>query len=54
MVWDPFCGSGTISLVTAAMFYGTLVIMNPSNFNWEHWAIYKPEYLKEYFEMEEA
>ena len=54
MLWDPFCGSGTLGLVAAAMHYGTWVRMDSKNFNWHHWAIFKPEYLEEYFEQETA
>jgi len=36
--------------VAAAMHHETAVRLDPSNFNWQHWAIYKPEYLQQYFE----
>ena len=44
-IWDPFCGSGTIPMVAAAIFYGAFVRMETDNFNWKHWPIFKEEYL---------
>ena len=40
-IWDPFCGSGTIGLVAAAMYYGAWVRLDSANFNWHHWPIFK-------------
>ena len=48
-LWDPFCGSGTLPIVAAAMYYSAFVRMDTDNFNWRHWPIFKPEYLQQYF-----
>ena len=39
-------------MVAAAMHYGAFVRMDSSNFNWHHWAIYREEYLDQYFREE--
>ena len=52
VIWDPFCGSATLPIVAAAMYYGALVRMEAGNFNWTHWSVFKPEYLEQYFQQE--
>lgn len=48
-LWDPLCGSGTLPLVAASMFYRLPIRNNYLEyFNWHHWPIYKSEYLEEY------
>ena len=36
------------------MHYGAWVRLDSSNFNWQYWPVYKPQYLQEYFEVEKA
>ena len=42
VLWDPFCGSGTIPLVACSML-GNLRVRQDvlNNFTWPHWPIFK-------------
>lgn len=48
-LWDPFCGSGTIPLVTLSMLKSLKIRKDyKENFVWNKWPVYKEEYLTQY------